>query len=274
MPRERSGRRKGMQSHSETAATACTGAVSKYVTHGAYHWKQAMSGFRARLPYLSANYEVLIDVVREELRPAGEFLEIVEIGCGDGVALAHLRDLQRPTLVGVDSDALALELCAHEFLRRGWRPPLLLNGDATRLPLADSIADIVVSLEVIEHIENAWDYLSEVRRIPKKNGAFILTTPVRDPNNGLRSVHHVREDDAEELRQLLRGMFRHVEMYAYRPVWAQKLYDNTGRFGRGLMKALSAAGWNPFCIRRRLADGSAGGGYEQMIAVAREPVEE
>ena len=37
--------------------------------------------------------------------------------------------------------------------------------------------DLVVALEVIEHIENPWNFIREVRGLLRKNGLLVLSTP-------------------------------------------------------------------------------------------------
>lgn len=46
-----------------------------------------------------------------------------------------------------------------------------------KFPFQDSEFDYVVSVEGIEHIENHFSFLREIRRVLKKDGKFILTTP-------------------------------------------------------------------------------------------------
>lgn len=45
------------------------------------------------------------------------------------------------------------------------------------IPLTDRSVDIVICCQVIEHIYHGKIFVSEVRRILKENGVFILTTP-------------------------------------------------------------------------------------------------
>jgi ubiquinone/menaquinone biosynthesis C-methylase UbiE len=40
--------------------------------------------------------------------------------------------------------------------------------------------DIVVALEIIEHLENPWNFLGEIKKILKPNGVLILSTPNSD----------------------------------------------------------------------------------------------
>jgi len=52
------------------------------------------------------------------------------------------------------------------------------SGDLNRsLPYADATFDAVVSLEVIEHLENPRLFVREIARILKVNGRCLITTP-------------------------------------------------------------------------------------------------
>ena len=62
--------------------------------------------------------------------------------------------------------------------------------------------DAVVSFQVIEHIKHDGVFVGEVRRVLRKGGRFIVSTPNR-PMSLTRNPWHVREYDAEELRMLL-----------------------------------------------------------------------
>ncbi|MEM1333214.1 MAG: class I SAM-dependent methyltransferase [Actinomycetota bacterium] len=53
----------------------------------------------------------------------------------------------------------------------------VLRGDATRLPFDDDSFDIVITSEVLEHIQNDVAAISEMVRILKPGGAFAATVP-------------------------------------------------------------------------------------------------
>jgi SAM-dependent methyltransferase len=46
-----------------------------------------------------------------------------------------------------------------------------------RLPYDDNVFDCTVSIEVIEHVENHFIFVSEMMRVTKPNGLVIVTTP-------------------------------------------------------------------------------------------------
>jgi SAM-dependent methyltransferase len=77
------------------------------------------------------------------------------------------------------------------------------------LPFDDEVFDCVVSFQVIEHIRNDKRFVSEVMRVLKPGGKFIVTTPNR-PMSLTRNPWHVREYRPEELEMLLSG-FTHVK---------------------------------------------------------------
>lgn len=45
------------------------------------------------------------------------------------------------------------------------------------LPFKDDYFDLIISIEVIEHLENQWNFIKEIARIKKNNGLFALTSP-------------------------------------------------------------------------------------------------
>lgn len=46
-----------------------------------------------------------------------------------------------------------------------------------KLPYKDSRFDIIISIEVLEHLENPSHFLTEIKRILKRGGKAIITTP-------------------------------------------------------------------------------------------------
>ena len=72
--------------------------------------------------------------------------------------------------------------------------------------------DAVVSFQVIEHIEEDIACVREVSRVLRPGGKFVVSTP-NAPMSLTRNPWHVREYNADELRNLLECHFSKVEAY-------------------------------------------------------------
>ena len=98
---------------------------------------------------------------------------VVEVGAGEGRITERLRErFPDATVVGLDlPDAdLAAEWDTLDI-------PMFF-GDATRLPFADGAVDLVVALEVLEHVPGPERALTELARVC--GGTAVLSVP-REP---------------------------------------------------------------------------------------------
>lgn len=89
---------------------------------------------------------------------------ILDVGCGEGFTLNRFRksDIGKD-LMGVDTSETAIELGRKQF------PHLnLKKGSAYKLPFKDNTFDLVLCLEVLEHLENPEKALIELTRVSKK----------------------------------------------------------------------------------------------------------
>jgi SAM-dependent methyltransferase len=95
---------------------------------------------------------------------------ILVVGCGSWQEMSIINDKSKAT--GIDISRVAIEKVKKQFPQFSLRV-----ADATNLPFKDKEFDCVICSEVIEHIENRGKALSEINRVLKKNGTFIVTTP-------------------------------------------------------------------------------------------------
>ena len=82
--------------------------------------------------------------------------------------------------------------------------------------------DAVVSFQVIEHIDKDMEFVREVSRVLRPDGKFVVSTP-NAPMSLTRNPWHVREYNADELRNLLECNFSKVE--AYGVIGTQKVME-------------------------------------------------
>jgi ubiquinone/menaquinone biosynthesis C-methylase UbiE len=141
---------------------------------------------------------------------------MLEIGCGTGYGADHLSQLAS-SVVSVDIRKEAVSYCQDKCKRENL---VFLEVDGLKLPFKDNSFDIVISFQVIEHIDpnKVLDYLSEAKRVLNKDGIFILSTP----NSKLRLLpfqkpwnpEHKKEYDYKGLRNLLNKVFDEVKVYS------------------------------------------------------------
>ena len=79
----------------------------------------------------------------------------------------------------------------------------LIKGSILDIPLEDSVADVVMSTQVLEHIKDHEAAAAELNRVLKPGGYGIITTP--HPPEPFSNPEHVREGyTAEDLTALFR----------------------------------------------------------------------
>src|SRR5580692_11663972 len=100
-------------------------------------------------------------MLAEVLRAAAGQALIVDVGCGDGAALAVAAG-QNPAhrFVGIDWSGDALRQ-AHDLGLTVLRADVAGPG----LPVADGAADVVIMSELIEHLVDPDGAVAEVRRV-------------------------------------------------------------------------------------------------------------
>lgn len=118
-------------------------------------------------PVLAMREAALIG--RVDLR-AGD--RLLEIGCGEGANLHHLRPAGAIRF-GIDYSAPKTA-----FARRA-TDAHTATADATRLPFADECFDAVLIRDVLHHIGDVPAVLSEARRVLKRSGKLTLVEPNR-----------------------------------------------------------------------------------------------
>ena len=89
-----------------------------------------------------------------------EGARVLDLGCGDGALLAHLRDRRGCTGYGVEIDDDNLLACA----RRGVNVVQLNLEDGLAL-FEDASFDVVLQLETLQHLRNTERMLRETARV-------------------------------------------------------------------------------------------------------------
>ena len=95
----------------------------------------------------------------------------IDIGCGSGYTARVFESYYRTVAVDVSKEAL--QLCR----RRGLSRLCQVDMASFTLPFKTNSFDLVLALDIIEHVENDVHALMECRRILRDGGLMIVTVP-------------------------------------------------------------------------------------------------
>ena len=99
------------------------------------------------------------------------FNKVLDLGCGTGVILKEISSINSDVeLFGLD---LSENMIAKATQRLGTTANLSV-GDAENLPYADNTFDLVCCVESFHHYPNPKKALSEINRVLKNGGLFLL----------------------------------------------------------------------------------------------------
>lgn len=133
---------------------------------------------------------------------------VLDIASGAGYG-TNLIATSAQSVFGVDYSEDAIKYAKNLYKAKNLK---FIQGDAQKLPLEDNTIDVVVSLETIEHLKNPEAFVKEVKRVLKKNGQFIVSTP-NDDEYIEGNEFHLHEFNLNELKRLIKKYFKNVEFY-------------------------------------------------------------
>ncbi len=99
-------------------------------------------------------------------------LKILDAGCGTGASIEFLKEFG--DVQGIDISPKAIAFCQKKGLKN------VSIGDIRDLPFGKNEFDLVIGLDVLEHVNENKKAVSEFNRILKRNGFLLLTVPAFD----------------------------------------------------------------------------------------------
>jgi ubiquinone/menaquinone biosynthesis C-methylase UbiE len=150
--------------------------------------------------------------------------KILDAGCGEGFVVSYLlQGNDRLAITGIDCSPQAIEMA------RQMVPGVLFNvGDLREMPYSDDSFDLVMCLEVLEHLPDPHKGLRELRRV---TSAHCLVSVPHEPffraTNFLRGKHvpawgrdpeHLQHWTARQFRRLMQ-QYLEIERFVYSFPW-------------------------------------------------------
>jgi 2-polyprenyl-3-methyl-5-hydroxy-6-metoxy-1,4-benzoquinol methylase len=151
--------------------------------------------------YLIGQYLRSVEVLATQAAPAS----ILDVGCGEGFVVKHLREtVAPPRLDGLDIDRPVLDVARFQNRSSGFA-----RASVFELPFPADSYDLVLCNEVLEHLEAPERALGELARVSR--GHLILSVP-REPHYRLANMAAGANwprwgDDADHCQRWTRGQF-------------------------------------------------------------------
>ena len=98
---------------------------------------------------------------------------ILDLGCGQGALSQRLQDMGYK-MIAVDTNTSDFECKDVPFIQVDFNNPSELEKFLSE---HQSKYDLVLGIEVIEHVCNHWEYVETLKKLAKSNGYILVSTP-------------------------------------------------------------------------------------------------
>lgn len=122
---------------------------------------------------------------------------ILDIGCGTGKNVEFFSGLGQ--IWGLDKSEHAINLCRNRGLHN------IIQADAVNIPFCSESFDVIIMLDVLEHLDEDKT-LAEVVRLLKPKGLLIATVPAYQSlwSQWDVQLHHQRRYNKKNLKSILK----------------------------------------------------------------------
>lgn len=143
---------------------------------------------------------------------------VLDVACGEGYG-SWILSKAALEVIGVDIAPDAVEHAQKKYVDPRIK---FVEASAADLPFDDGTFDAVVSFETIEHHDLHQEMLSEIKRVLKKEGVLIISSPNKQYysiETGYKNPFHVKELYREEFLKLIKTYFANALLFGQRVVY-------------------------------------------------------
>ena len=142
--------------------------------HGQYGWKEQVARDYAA-DFLTGAAAVRTVDKLQALFPLAQS-RVLEVGSGLGSILLEMRR-RKVRAVGLEPSEEWCGIIRRRLERAGLSRECVVQGIGEHLPFADASVDLVVSLQVLEHVQEPERVLAEIDRVLRPGGILYLSAP-------------------------------------------------------------------------------------------------
>ena len=167
---------------------------------------------------------------------------VLDLASGEGYG-SYMLSREAIQVVGVEIDQQTVDYANRRYSNDSIQ---FICGSILDIPIqGHKIFDVVVCFEAIEHVEDHDKLLSEVKRLLKEDGLFIVSTPNKATYTDQRHYQnpfHKRELYLDEFKSILGSYFENVRILGQRIYAMSYLWD---------MSAKKYSNYREFVVNRR-----------------------
>ncbi|MFH1854633.1 MAG: class I SAM-dependent methyltransferase [Candidatus Omnitrophota bacterium] len=141
---------------------------------------------------------------------------ILNIACGEGYGSALLSQNNDHFIYGLDLSEKAISFAKANFINKKLT---FYVGDAYNTKFENNLFTSIVSIETLEHLKDHAGFLSELRRILKKDGLLIISSSEKViKDKFFDNPHHINLLYKDGIENLLKKYFTVTAIYCQAPL--------------------------------------------------------
>lgn len=122
---------------------------------------------------LNYGRDILVDWVADFAKDKKEKIKILDIGCGTGIDILNIKKVVKNCeLSGVETYPTYVKGLKEKGIN-----VVSVNVECEELPFPDASFDVIIANQILEHTKEIFWITSEVSRILKPGGEFIVGVP-------------------------------------------------------------------------------------------------
>jgi len=177
--------------------------------------------------------------------------KVLDLACGEGYG-TYMLAREAEYVAGVEIDKLTVQHARSRYIKDNLE---FIEGSILAVPIeGERKFDVAVCFEGIEHIAEHDTFLSEVKRLLKDDGLFIVSTPnkvVYTDEPDYHNPFHVKELHFDEFKSLLREYFSHMRIFGQRVYAGSNMWSIYQQKARSYIEAVVKKGDREFYFAER-----------------------
>jgi 2-polyprenyl-3-methyl-5-hydroxy-6-metoxy-1,4-benzoquinol methylase/glycosyltransferase involved in cell wall biosynthesis len=154
---------------------------------------------------------------------------VLDLACGEGYG-TYMLAKEAEHAVGVEIDQPTIEHARRKYIRDNVE---FIQGSILEVPIEGKQKfDVVVCFEGFEHIDRHDKLLSEIKRLIKDDGLFIVSTPNRKTYTdepGYHNPFHMKELYFDQFKELVESYFKNTCFLGQKVYSGSNLWDMSSK---------------------------------------------